>query len=233
MIQETKASYTWETEWDETIQEIDSLQEECQQLFDTLINYQNPDDDYLTIRTKVFELKDKNNKLIEAISVLNEHLKRVREDELNAKDMAKKLKSTLVRINSIIRKSNLPGIPQHLQSGQEMAEDSLNVLMDLLHQIPLDMVKVDHQLQEAKAQIESVTKVAQAVIEQATRTEQLIPYANRYRRTNPDIVPLLEESERAFRQLQFRESLEYVEQALDRVDPSWRDQWQDNEVREA
>ena len=219
----TKQSYTWDEEWDETLTELNKLFENLLQLGHHLTEKSEEVlDNYPALKPDI----ERFEKLREEYQLLMQEFKKqldsLREEEIQAAELLKKMSQTMIKIKVNIRKSNLPGIPDHLSAGMSMAEEALQQLDSLLAEVPLNMHKIQHQLRETKSQVESVSQVAKVVIEQAHRAEQLIPYANRYRRSSQEINLLLIEAEEAFRNLQFREAVELVEEALDLGDRDWR-----------
>jgi septation ring formation regulator len=223
LCQSIKKAYSWDKEWAKTlgklevkVKELAKIYERCQvnreslhQLYPSLI------DDM-----KVFE--EEYEKVQERMDSFYEKLKAVREDELQAQNVCNELKLTLKRLNTQLRKSNLPGLPEYVRSGIEVAEKSVQELEHNLRQEPINMTRVHHQVKEAEEHVHSITQKVESLMQQASNAEFLIQYANRYRRGQPEIQEMLKQAEQAFRNYEYREALEFAEEVLDRADEDWR-----------
>ena len=149
---------------------------------------------------------------------MDNQIQACRRDELAAKEECHNLKRQLSKVRSKLRKSNLPGLPGHVQSGLAMAEEAVAELNSSLESVPLDMHRVQHQLEQAEKQVQSIAQVAETVMEMAAKAEIYIQYANRYRnRDEKEIRAILEDAERAFRNWEYQEALELAEEALNRA----------------
>jgi septation ring formation regulator len=220
----TKASYSWETDWEDALTSITKQFKEIEHLYKKLeMLEEDVNHSYPAIKPELVRFQEFRVSIHDAIDGLIRDLSQLREEELKAQEISSRLKQTIVKIKVTLRKSNLPGIPEHLQTGLTMAEESLADLNEKLEQLPLEMNRVQHHLKETKSQVESVAQVAKSVIQQAVRAEQYIQFGNRYRRYDSQIEILLDEAETAFRRLQYRESLELAEEALDLADRQWRE----------
>gem|GEM_PF-2554177 len=225
-IQTTKLSYSWESEWEdlhtqlkqtyeelkETYSQIEGLSEEIQQVYPKALPLINT-------------FHEQRDKVMALSKEINDVLSTLREDELKAGELTQKLKQSLVKIKVNLRKSNLPGIPDHLQSGLEMAEEVLQELDLELRKIPLDMNRIQFQVKEAKSQVESITQVAKTTIAQAEKAESYIQYASRFRRNSQELKEIIDAAESSFRSYQYKEAVELAEDALDMVDKRWRDKF--------
>lgn len=178
---------------------------------------------YPTLRADVASFQEKRLRLLDQMVTFEQMINELREEELKVRDIASRLRQTIIKIKVSLRKSNLPGVPEHLEAGLNMAEEAVLELNEKLEALPLEMNRVQHHLKEVKNQMESVTQVAKSVIQQAIKAERYIQYGNRYRR-HPECGMILEEAEVSFRRLQYREAAELAEEALDLVDKRWREE---------
>lgn len=223
-IAQIKQSYSWDAEWDESLEELQQqlselkrLYAECQVEEDALYEL------YPKLKPVLERFQEKHQLFQQHMQAFLDQLAEVREDELKAKEVFERLKRTMNRLKTDLKKSNLPGLPDYVESGIKMADEALLELKKDLQRVPLEITRVQHHIKEAEAQVESLSKVVQMTIEQAQRTEFLIQYANRYRRRDQHVQTILEDAEQAFRQYEYREALEFVEEALDQADKHWRD----------
>ncbi|WP_202078559.1 septation ring formation regulator EzrA [Caldalkalibacillus salinus] len=228
-IHKTKDSYAWDKEWQEQETKLDQIWENMVNHYTDIIETEAPEKHYLQLKPKIESFRELEEAFDQHFMALRDIIETVREEEMNARGQSAELKQTLIRLVSALRKSNIPGIPEHVNTGLTMAEEVVEELQAQFEQTPLDMGKINHLLQEASNQVASVTQVTQTVIKQAMQSEQLIQYANRYRRQYPQVVEILEEAEARFRTYQYSESLEMVESALNEIDPEWQEkiEWEE------
>lgn len=228
-----KQSYSWDEEWEDKLVNIHQSFEQLQMVLDKMIALEDEEIDkrYPMLKPQLDSLITNYEALTKEITEFENDIQAVRKDELAAKDEASQLKKVVVHVKSQIRKSNLPGLPDHLKAGVFLAEESITELYKHLDAIPLNISRVQHQLKDAKNQVKTIEQVCETVIEQADRAERLIQYSNRYRRMNPVVGEMIVDAEKAFRHYQYREAIELIEQALDKVEPKWRDHFEvDDEV---
>lgn len=220
----TKTSYSWEVEWEENLTGITESFVEIKELAEKLnVEEEDLEQIYPTLRADVASFQEKRLRLLDQMGAFEQMINELREEELKVRDIATRLRQTIIKIKVSLRKSNLPGVPEHLEAGLDMAEEAVLELNEKLEALPLEMNRVQHHLKEAKNQMESVTQVAKSVIQQAIKAERYIQYGNRYRR-HPECGMILEEAEVSFRRLQYREAAELAEEALDLVDKRWREE---------
>jgi septation ring formation regulator len=221
----TKNSYSWESEWEEELLKITEGFTEIEELSGKLEdNEVDVEQSYPALKPAIIHFQEKRLALMDRMNAFDQMIKELREEELKVRDIALRLRQTVIKIKVTLRKSNLPGIPEHLDTGLIMAEEAVEELNEKLAAVPLEMNRVQHHLKEAKTQVESVTQVAKSIIQQAVKAERYIQFGNRYRRRHPACGNLLDESEVAFRRLQYREATELAEEALDLADKNWREE---------
>lgn len=226
----TKQSYAWEREWEEELSSIKKEFQEIEVIAERLhIPKEEVPQQYPTLKPEIVLFEEKRELLLQALKSFEENLSQLRDEELQAIELLKRMKQTIIKIKVNLRKSNLPGVPDHLLSGLTIADEAIGELESKLAEVPVHMHKIQHQLQETRTQVESVSQVAKSVIAQAKRAEQLIQIANRFRRSNEEVRMLLMDAEDAFRKLQFREAVELAEEALDLGDKKWREKLGDDE----
>jgi septation ring formation regulator len=223
-VEVTKQSYSWETEWEE---ELTLVAEQYTQLEGLYHHIQNKSEEvdqlYPEIKPQIKLYQEKSNIVKGKLAEIEQIVIGLREDEIKAKEISERLKQTIIKIKVILRKSNLPGVPEYLSTGITMGEESVQELQEQLQLIPLDMGRVQHHVKEAKTQVESISQVAKNVIYQAKKAELYIQHANRHRRYYQEIKVLVEEAELSFRRFQYKEAMEFAEEALDIADKRWRE----------
>ena len=188
-----------------------------------LLTTEETKEGYAKYLPHVLSIDELNREFYDRHSKLTKTVRSIREDELKAQEMVKNLQSAIVQVKLILKKSNLPGIPEHLKQGVKLAEEYLIELQDVMQQTPVNIHKIQYQLHETKDQVSSITELTKSCVEHAKAVEFLIQFSWRYKRSSPSISITVEQAEQLFRQYQYAEALELMEEALDRVDPEWRE----------
>lgn len=219
-----KLAYFWDQDWEAKYTRLEQDYKTAQKLAEWLqqADYVS-DGTYAKVKPELDRYLKLKEKLLDEMAQLADEIRIIRQDELEAKEVLQQLRRELSKAKSELRKSNLPGLPGHVQSGLALAEEALQELKSALEQTPLDMHRVKHQLTEAKTQVQSIRQVAETVIELAQKAELYIQYGNRFRNHDEEVKAILEDAEQAFRDWQYREALELAEEALDRADKNWRE----------
>lgn len=221
-VADFKVAYSWDQELEEAYQGLDQQFKAAQRLVDSISATSEPSKHYSQVKPDLDRYLQLHDQLLSGIEQMDSQIQACRRDELAAKEECHNLKRQLSKVRSKLRKSNLPGLPGHVQSGLAMAEEAVAELNSTLDSVPLDMHRVQHQLEQAEKQVQSIAQVAETVMEMAAKAEIYIQYGNRYRNRNEEIKAILEDAERAFRNWEYQEALELAEEALDRADKNWR-----------
>ncbi|EGL84125.1 Septation ring formation regulator EzrA [Caldalkalibacillus thermarum TA2.A1] len=222
-VSEFKLAYSWDSEWESKHETLQKMFKAVQHTYDALkVDPEKMHQLYPALKPELERYFKHYDQLLEKTAAFEEEIQTIRKDELEAKAEAQELKRNLTKVRVNLRKSNLPGLPDHVQSGLNIAAEALQELQASLEQTPIDMHRVQHQLKEAKTQVQSISQVASIVIELAQKAEQLIQFGNRFRREHAEVREILEDAEQAFRDLQFQEAVELAEEALDIADRNWR-----------
>lgn len=221
-VADFKAAYSWDQELEEAYQGLDQQFKAAQRLVDSISAISEPSKHYSQVKPDLDRYLQLHDQLLSGIEQMDNQIQACRRDELAAKEECHNLKRQLSKVRSKLRKSNLPGLPGHVQSGLAMAEEAVAEINSSLESVPLDMHRVQHQLEQAEKQVQSIAQVAETVMEMAAKAEIYIQYANRYRNRDEEIRAILEDAERAFRNWEYQEALELAEEALNRADKNWR-----------
>ncbi|WP_087971929.1 septation ring formation regulator EzrA [Oceanobacillus rekensis] len=161
---------------------------------------------------KIEELKSKHEEFKKSIQNL-------RKDELEAREKLAEMRNQLSYLNRKMKKSNIPGVPNYIWSSFETALSKNDRVIQALEKYPLDMKNVQKALSEAKISLDQTAEQVEVMLEQAYLTEQVIQYANRYRRQNAILAAKLQEAERLFRAYEYELSLENAAKAIEEVEP--------------
>lgn len=161
------------------------------------------------------ELCDREIVLEQCLKTLNS----LRSDEIKAHETIKELKGKIRQGQRLIKKSNIPGLPQGILVNLDEAQESLIMAMEKLETIPLVMSDVNDAMEDALDAVNTVYNSITLTIEQALSAERVIQYGNRFRSNHTFIHIELLRAEEAFRLFQYEEALEIALNAIEEVDP--------------
>ncbi|GIN91848.1 septation ring formation regulator EzrA [Siminovitchia terrae] len=148
-----------------------------------------------------------------------ERLQSLRKDELEAKEKIALLKRKVSDIVRLVKKSRMPGLPSDIESLYEQASEQIEDVFRSLLEKPLNMKSVQSHLYEATDTVDHLYSRTEEHIENARLAEQVIQYGNRYRSQSPQLREDLEKAEKAFRNYEYRSSLEQAAAAVEKLEP--------------
>ncbi|MED4753120.1 septation ring formation regulator EzrA [Brevibacillus choshinensis] len=135
------------------------------------------------------------------------------ETEDDALDELERISGTLVRVRQQIKRSYLPGIPDHLKYLFEEVVQTLARIKAMMEQYRYDLEEVSILIQDANELVGETERMAERIISTCQLAEGAIQYTNRYRRQNRQVNDLLTKAEQSFRQLAFAEAYQLAEEA--------------------
>ncbi|MEJ8543995.1 septation ring formation regulator EzrA [Brevibacillus borstelensis] len=133
--------------------------------------------------------------------------------EDDALDELERISNTLVRIRQQIKRSYLPGVPEHLKYLFEDVVQILARIQAVMESYRYDIEEVSILINDAHDLLLETERLAERTISDCQKAEGAIQYTNRYRRQNRQVNELLAKAEQAFRQLQFAEAFQLAEEA--------------------
>lgn len=116
-----------------------------------------------------------------------EHVKNIEQIESVARQSLDQYINRLHSIKRYMEKRNLPGIPQDFLSAFFTTSKQLEVLIDELSRGRIDIEAVSRLTDVATAAIANLEEATYQVVQNATLTEQLLQYSNRYRSFEPSV----------------------------------------------
>lgn len=161
------------------------------------------------------DLEERKKTLVHCVQTLTT----LRKDEIKAIETLKELKEKIRQGQRLIKKSNIPGLPETILFKIDQAQESLIEANEKMEQIPLVMEDVNNAMDEALENVGDVYNLITFTIEQALAAERVIQYGNRFRSNYSFIHEELLEAEDAFRRYQYEEALEIAYKAIEKVDP--------------
>lgn len=124
------------------------------------------------------------------------------------------------------KNSNLPGIPESFLSVFFSTSAQIEALMDELSRGRINIDAVMRLTETSKNAIEHLEKTAYLVVQNATLTEQLLQYSNRYRSFEPAVQSSFEHALKLFEvDHDYDASLEEISYALEKVEPGVTDRF--------
>ncbi|GFZ86377.1 septation ring formation regulator EzrA [Compostibacillus humi] len=157
--------------------------------------------------------------LEEQLEEFKQAIHNLRKEELEARDTLHEMRNKLYHLNRKLKKSNIPGVPEHIWKSIEETTNKNEQVMKALERKPLDIAEVQQALANASQSLEQTVDQTELMLDQAFLTERVIQYANRYRSKNPILAAKLMEAEQLFRTYQYELSLETAAKALEEVEP--------------
>lgn len=170
------------------------------------------------------EMKELNNRLGKCGNNLEYALKNLgslKEDELRANDQLEEIKSILKKAKYKISSYKIPVIPRRYYI--ELSEASVaikNVVIEL-DKKPISIKTLNIRVDTARDLVLKLYNTSNEIIRTAQLAETSIVYGNRYRSVNKGIDDALTNSERFFNNGEYKNSLEYTINAINKVEPEF------------
>ncbi|MCM3387456.1 septation ring formation regulator EzrA [Ureibacillus chungkukjangi] len=174
---------------------------------------------YSSLQEELVEISEQIDRIKDEQEQFSSRLKNLRIDENKARAKLDSLKRILQETDRQLNKANIPGIPEEMDARIEEAEEQIYIVIQSLQDIPLNMNRVQSNIENAEKCIQEVSKHAHEMIENVMLIERIIQYGNRYRGTNPKVNDLLLESEHAFHQYRYIKALEDAAAAVEMAEP--------------
>ncbi|WP_303974232.1 septation ring formation regulator EzrA [Streptococcus merionis] len=151
---------------------------------------------------------------------LAEYLNAQEIQEAKARNQANAFVNKLHTIKRYMEKHNLPGIPQSFMNLFFSTSHKVEELMELLDPERLDVEAVTRQLDVAQTAMDELESETYQIVQDASLTEQLLQYSNRYRSQEPNIQTSFDEALSAF-EVRFDYALAFkiISEALENVEP--------------
>ena len=155
-----------------------------------------------------------------------ENLRAIEKNEAKARDELDVYIDKLHVIKRYMEKRNLPGIPESFLSVFFSTSAQIEALMDELSRGRINIDAVMRLTETSKNAIEHLEKTAYLVVQNATLTEQLLQYSNRYRSFEPAVQSSFEHALKLFEvDHDYDASLEEISYALEKVEPGVTDRF--------
>ena len=151
---------------------------------------------------------------------VSERLVQIEKDDVNARQKANVYVNRLHTIKRYMEKRNLPGIPQKFLKLFFDASHSTEDLMAELEQAQVNIESVNRILEIATNDMNMLEEETYSIVQNATLTEQLLQYSNRYRSFDDRIQQAFQEALNIFETtFDYQASFEKISQALEVAEP--------------
>ena len=148
------------------------------------------------------------------------NLQAIEKNEAKAREALDVYVNKLHVIKRFMEKRNLPGIPQSFLSVFFSTSAQIEALMDELSRGRINIDAVMRLTETSKNAIDHLEETAYLVVQNATLTEQLLQYSNRYRSFEPAVQSSFEHALKLFEvDHDYDASLEEISYALETVEP--------------
>ena len=155
-----------------------------------------------------------------------EHVQNIEQIESVARQSLDQYINRLHSIKRYMEKRNLPGIPQDFLSAFFTTSKQLEVLIDELSRGRIDIEAVSRLTDVATAAIANLEEATYQVVQNATLTEQLLQYSNRYRSFEPSVQSSFEHALHLFEvDNNYQASFDEISYALETVEPGVTDRF--------
>lgn len=155
-----------------------------------------------------------------------EQVKNIEQIESVARQSLDQYVNRLHSIKRYMEKRNLPGIPQDFLSAFFTTSKQLEVLIDELSRGRIDIEAVSRLTDVATAAIANLEEATYQVVQNATLTEQLLQYSNRYRSFEPSVQSSFEHALHLFEvDNDYQASFDEISYALETVEPGVTDRF--------
>jgi septation ring formation regulator len=174
---------------------------------------------YTSIREMVDEWQSEMKELDTRVEMEKATLFALREDERKAKETLHSLQNTMVEMNRVLRKSNIPGLPNRALEQLQTADEKIVNASNQLQEVPLELGCVNKLVEEASSIVEKNSELIHELIEVAELAERVIQYGNRYRSQSETVEEGLIKAELFFRQYEYEEALECAVRVIEKYEP--------------
>jgi septation ring formation regulator len=155
-----------------------------------------------------------------------EQVKNIEQIESVARQSLDQYINRLHSIKRYMEKRNLPGIPQDFLSAFFTTSKQLEVLIDELSRGRIDIEAVSRLTDVATAAIANLEEATYQVVQNATLTEQLLQYSNRYRSFETSVQSSFEHALHLFEvDNNYQASFDEISYALETVEPGVTDRF--------
>lgn len=151
---------------------------------------------------------------------IDNDLKELRKGEKLAQEKVEQYDFRLRNIKRYVEKQRLPGLPEEYLEFFFVATDRIEELSKALNKIRINMKEIQKISDLCNEDLDLLDKKTEDLINSAALTEQMMQYANRYKRTHESISISMDRSLELFsKDYRYQDALDEIGTALERVEP--------------
>ena len=212
LISDTETSHVKELQAELSAQE-DVVLSAVEDSSETKQAYSVVQEELEAIQERLKEIED------EQIS-LGEALAEIEKDDANARQKVNIYANKLHTIKRYMEKRNLPGIPDSFLEIFFSTSNNIEELVKELEATRVNIESVNRWLEILGNDMEQLEEETYRIVQDATLTEQLLQYSNRYRSFDDNVQAAFNKSLYVFEHdYDYAQSLEIISKALDLVEP--------------
>jgi septation ring formation regulator len=180
----------------------------------------NKKQSYIALKKSIEEFKTEAQEREITVENCQQTLTTLRRDEIKVQETLQGLRAKIRQGQRLIKKSNIPGLPEAILIKLAEAQTSLVAADEKAKHIPIFMEDVRASMEEALEYVNDVYNLITFTIEKAIAAELVIQYGNRYRNSDPFIHEELLKAEQFFRLYEYEEALAIAYKAIEVADPN-------------
>ena len=212
LLSDTETSHVKELQAELSAQE-DVVLSAVEDSSETKQAYSMVQEELEAIQERLKEIED------EQIS-LGEALAEIEKDDANARQKVNIYANKLHTIKRYMEKRNLPGIPDSFLEIFFSTSNNIEELVKELEATRVNIESVNRWLEILGNDMEQLEEETYRIVQDATLTEQLLQYSNRYRSFDDNVQAAFNKSLYVFEHdYDYAQSLEIISKALDLVEP--------------
>ena len=175
---------------------------------------------YSVVQEELEAIQERLKEIEDEQISLGEALAEIEKDDANARQKVNIYANKLHTIKRYMEKRNLPGIPDSFLEIFFSTSNNIEELVKELEATLVNIESVNRWLEILGNDMEQLEEETYRIVQDATLTEQLLQYSNRYRSFDDNVQAAFNKSLYVFEHdYDYAQSLEIISKALDLVEP--------------
>ena len=187
---------------------------------ESLEDIENPQVAYTILHERLEHALTTLKEMEEEQLVLADYLQSQEVSETNARKKANKYINQFHTLKRYMEKRNLPGIPDRFLTTFFCASDHVEALLAELDYKRVNIEIINRLLESATYDMSELEEIAYDIVQNATLTEQLLQYSNRYRSFDESVQKAFNRALSIFeKEYDYEAAFEEISFALETVEP--------------
>lgn len=175
---------------------------------------------YSLVQEELEQIQERLKEIEDEQISLSDSLSKIEKDDANARQKVNIYSNKLHTIKRYMEKRNLPGIPKSFLKIFFSTSNNIEQLVKELEEKQVNIESVNRWLEILTNDMYELENETYMIVQNATLTEQLLQYSNRYRSFDDNVQAAFNESIIIFENdYDYKKSLEVISKALDIVEP--------------